>query len=148
MFATTGGFFEEQASRSLAKSEIVSKYFAAWVRIVGSQAAHIAFVDLFCGPGIYEDGSPSTPIMVIENACKDTRVCGQLVTIFNDADESVAKTLRANIRRLSYSQLLAAEPEVTSDPVGQGTLRRLRRPARRYSHTPLSGSLGIQGAFS
>jgi three-Cys-motif partner protein len=129
----TDDFFEEQAGRSLAKSEIVSKYFAAWAFIIGSRAARIAFVDLFCGPGIYEDGSPSTPIMVIEKACQNPRICGQLVSIFNDADEDVANTLRANIRSLSCAHPLAVDPEVTSGPVERGTLRGY---ASRLGDTP------------
>jgi len=122
MFATDA-FFEQQAGRSLAKSEIVSKYFDAWANIVGSQAERIAYVDLFCGPGSYEDGSPSTPIMVLEKACRNERVRGQLVSIFNDGDEDSASTLKANIQSLSCVHALAVDPEVTSNPVGEGTLR-------------------------
>ncbi len=49
--------FEEQKEQSAIKTEIVTKYFNAWATILVKHFQKIAYVDLFAGPGIYEDGS-------------------------------------------------------------------------------------------
>src|SRR5208283_3028831 len=62
-------FFEESGEQSLIKATIVAKYFWAWAKvIIATQKKYgrdrIGYVDLFCGPGRYKDGSFSTPILV------------------------------------------------------------------------------------
>ena len=61
-------FFEESREQSQIKARIVAKYFWAWANvIIGATRAqtHIAYVDLFSGPGRYEDGTLSTPLLVL-----------------------------------------------------------------------------------
>lgn len=62
---STSDFFDEFREQSLVKTEIVTKYFGAWAKIMISLAKkrnnNIAYVDLFSGPGRYKDGSESTP---------------------------------------------------------------------------------------
>jgi three-Cys-motif partner protein len=123
---TAEDFFRIPAGRSLAKSEIVSKYFDAWAKIVGSRADDIAYVDLFCGPGTYDDGSESTPILVLKKAAKHERVCRQLRSFFNDVDATFADALWRNIETLPERRLLNHDPEVSSEPVVDGTLDRYR----------------------
>lgn len=55
-------FFDEREDQSEVKARIVSKYFGAWAKIIGpiSTAERIGYIDLFCGPGRYKDGSKST----------------------------------------------------------------------------------------
>lgn len=130
---TTDDFFKIQASRSLAKSEIVSKYFDAWANIIGSRVTQVAYVDLFCGPGVYQDGSESTPLLVLKKAASHRTVRNQLVSIFNDADESTARALSRNIDALLDRQNLVCDPDVTWEPVGTGTLHAY---AERLGKTP------------
>jgi hypothetical protein len=61
-------FFTEQKEQSLIKARIVEKYFWVWANVVIPTAKQIspknpriAYIDLFAGPGRYEDGSKSTP---------------------------------------------------------------------------------------
>lgn len=66
---TDNAFFEQQKEQSLVKAQIVAKYFWAWAKVIIPQAkkrkTKIAYIDLFCGPGSYEDGSKSTPLMIL-----------------------------------------------------------------------------------
>lgn len=84
-------FFEESKEQSQIKSRIVSKYFWAWARIIrtavrNSGHPRILYLDLFAGPGRYEDGTRSTPLLILEKAVEDPDARQMLVTIFNDSD--------------------------------------------------------------
>ena len=60
-------FFDQQTEASKLKADIVSKYFGAWANVMASQETEkIVYLDLFSGPGRYEDGHPSTPLLVVE----------------------------------------------------------------------------------
>jgi len=133
VMSATEDFFRVQAGRSLAKSEIVSKYFAAWANIIGAHAERIAYVDLFCGPGTYEDGARSTPLLVLDKACQNERVRRQLVSLFNDSDSEIADALKANVGCFPDGRGLAHTPEFDSKKVAHGTLARY---AARLGETP------------
>ena len=53
-------FFDESTEQSQVKSRIVEKYFWAWAKIIIGQARtqddKIGYIDLFAGPGRYQDG--------------------------------------------------------------------------------------------
>lgn len=58
------GFFQEQREQSLIKARIVSKYFSAWASVIlATQKRYphntqkMAYIDLFAGPGRYDDQS-------------------------------------------------------------------------------------------
>jgi three-Cys-motif partner protein len=79
-------FFKERADQSEVKARIVTKYFLAWARIIvaaqaraGQREFKVAYIDLFAGPGRYEDGSASTPIMVLTEAHKIPELRNALV---------------------------------------------------------------------
>ena len=55
-------FFQEQRDQSLIKARIVSKYFSAWANVIlatqkryPQHAQKMAYIDLFAGPGRYDD---------------------------------------------------------------------------------------------
>ena len=54
---------------SLKKHRIVSKYFGGWANIVLPQTkareGKLKYIDLFCGPGQYRDGTRSTPLLIL-----------------------------------------------------------------------------------
>ncbi|HOY20314.1 MAG TPA: hypothetical protein PLC89_23580 [Haliscomenobacter sp.] len=65
-------FFKEKRSASEIKSEILNEYFKAWAAILlkgqsYKQIEKILYVDLFSGPGLYENGSQSTPIKILNS---------------------------------------------------------------------------------
>ena len=70
-------FFDEIREESEIKARIVAKYF--WARakvIIPSAKQHenrIAYIDLFAGPGRYEDGTLSTPLLVLTKAIDGSR---------------------------------------------------------------------------
>jgi len=70
-------FFDGMKEQSHVKVEIVKKYFSAWANVllpsVESRDGKLGYIDLFSGPGKYEDGTKSTPILVIEEAINHPR---------------------------------------------------------------------------
>lgn len=110
-------FFEERSVRSEVKTEIVRKYFWAWAKIMVAQVKKkggdkIGYVDLFAGKGRYEDGTPSTPLRILEGAIRDKNISQMLVAVFNDRDHDNAVSLKAEIGLLPNIKLLKHEPKV------------------------------------
>jgi three-Cys-motif partner protein len=81
-------FFEEPIEQSEIKGEITASYFKAWARIMIAVAQRagrdtdIAYVELFSGPGQYENGKPATPRRVLEAAVKDKTIADRLISVF------------------------------------------------------------------
>jgi three-Cys-motif partner protein len=120
----TDQFFNVRSSRSETKTEIVVKYFDAWSKVInGVQqqysgiAQKLAYIDLYAGKGRYDDGTPSTPLLILEKAIADPVLRNKLVTIFNDGKEEYAEALQANIQGLPNVALLKFPPEVNFQPV-------------------------------
>lgn len=78
--------FKTQWEQSAIKTELVIKYFNAWAKIMlkSCKAGKIGYVDLFCGPGIFEDGNESTPIYIIKNCIKDDDLRKSVAIYLND----------------------------------------------------------------
>jgi len=112
-------FFEKQKEQSHIKSEIVKKYFWAWGKIIGRWVPKIAYIDLYSGPGIYEDGSKSTPVLVLENALRDELMRQKLVAIFNDTNTKYTKSLEKVISEIPDISQLKYKPTVSNITVGQ-----------------------------
>ena len=79
-------FFEQQSLSSRVKASIVSEYFPKYCKIIihHRRPKSIRFIDLFAGPGIYDDGNVSTPILVGRNCKEDNTLCQLVQFIFND----------------------------------------------------------------
>jgi three-Cys-motif partner protein len=113
-------FFEESSNQSRIKSRIVSKYFWAWAKVVMPRARsrRIAYVDLFAGPGRYDDGTVSTPLLVLQRAIGDPDMKRMLLTVFNDRDRQNTKSLTEAIFALPGIDQLEHKPQVQCEEVG------------------------------
>ncbi len=78
-------FFAKQTRSSKIKANIISEYFPKYCKIILKKPqTQIRYLDLFAGPGVYDDGSISTPILV-GVACKnDSDLKTKVRLIFND----------------------------------------------------------------
>ncbi|MBK8168548.1 MAG: three-Cys-motif partner protein TcmP [bacterium] len=124
---TAKDFFEASKEQSKIKAAIVSKYFWAWAKIIAAsqdrfarqQDKRIAYIDLFAGPGRYDDGTVSTPLLVLGKAIDDAMMRERLVTLFNDRDREHATSLGNRIEALPGIEKLRYKPRVTSGEVGR-----------------------------
>ena len=124
-------FFEESTRASLIKAEIVLKYFRAWARILISNKKkissdfRIAYLDLFAGQGIYDDGTVSTPILVLEEAIKDPDLRQHLFIRFNDKNKRFVDSLIQSVEILPGVNSLNCKPRISNDEVGQEMVEEL-----------------------
>ena len=79
-------FFEVQTMSSRVKASIVSEYFPQYCKIIINKhrPKQLRYIDLFAGPGRYEDGNASTPILIAQNCFKDLYLRNHVRFIFND----------------------------------------------------------------
>jgi len=123
----THAFFNESKEQSKVKAEIVAKYLATWAKVVipstRKKAGRIAYVDLFAGPGRYEDGTKSTPLLVLERAVADTDMCEMLVTFFSDADPNHTKSLQRAIYTIPNISSLKHKPEIYNEVVDENVTK-------------------------
>lgn len=119
-------FFEISKEQSRVKADIVTKYFEAWANVMmgtqdragGRYGDKIAYLDLFAGPGRYDDGTKSTPLMILEKAIASEKLRTRLVTIFNDKDENNTRSLQVAIDALPGIETLRYVPQVYAQEVG------------------------------
>ena len=112
-------FFDESTEQSQVKSRIVEKYFWAWAQVMKKQANRIGYIDLYAGPGLYQDGSRSTPILVLEKAIGEEDIRNKLVSVFNDLNQGYTKSLQSAIDSIPSIETLKHEPRVINEEVGE-----------------------------
>lgn len=94
-------FFSSQSPSSYVKAKIVSSYFPQYCKILlKNPQKEIRYIDLFSGPGIYDDGHVSTPLMIAAECYRDDRLRAIVRMQFNDKNykEILEKTFWKNIR--------------------------------------------------
>lgn len=84
----TSNFFEEQTISSRVKASIVAEYFPQYALIISNRhkPCKIGYYDLFAGPGKYDDGNPSTPILLARNCVRNEFLRNKVWMIFNDKE--------------------------------------------------------------
>jgi three-Cys-motif partner protein len=127
---STQHFFKESTEQSRIKTRIVSKYFSAWAQVMISatnrmRGDRIAFIDLFAGPGSYEDKVPSTPMRVLGAAAKNQTLREMLVTMFNDAEPKHVHLLEEDIAYIPGLEQFRHKPQVSNFQVGEEVVSQL-----------------------
>jgi len=122
-------FFDESTQQSQAKAAIVSKYFDAWAKVIGSKdyVDRIAYFDLFAGPGRYKDGTTSTPLLVLQKAIADDILSQKLVAVFNDVDDTNTQSLEVAIGELKGIDQLKYKPTVLNKEVGTEMVKQFEK---------------------
>lgn len=89
-------FFRKQTDSSRVKASIVSEYFPQYCQIIRKkhEPEMFRYIDLFAGPGIYEDGNVSTPIMLARRVAHINSLKDKVQFVFNDL--FFCEELRAN----------------------------------------------------
>jgi three-Cys-motif partner protein len=123
-------FFDESRQQSQIKARIIEKYLWAWAKVIIPTAKkqrekRILYIDLFAGPGRYDDGTLSTPLLVLQKAIGDPDMRSMLVTLFNDKDADSAGKLKAAIQALPGIEKLKHQPQVSNEIVGEEIERKL-----------------------
>jgi three-Cys-motif partner protein len=117
-------FYDAQSPASQIKTRIVTKYFGFWSgHMVGvlkrTGGKSLAYMDFYCGPGTFKDGSPSTPVLILREAAKSPDLRERLVTLFNDKEQKHIDKLVENIAAVPNIEGLANKPIVSCSEVGK-----------------------------
>lgn len=118
-------FYQTPSDASRVKQAIVATYFGAWKNVLKTWKTRprLAYVDLYSGPGMYADGSPSTPLLVLQQAVEDEYLGDKFVGVFNDGDPQLASELRKNIAELPGIEHLRTQPKVYEHSVSEAVVR-------------------------
>ena len=127
---TSTQFYESADPQNIIKTKLVAKYFGAWAAVmlprVKRPGDRLAYIDLFAGPGKFEDGKPSTPLWILSAAVKNPALCTRLVTMFNDKDPEFAEQFQTEIDALPGIEKLTYKPQVSNAVVGSQLVEMLR----------------------
>ncbi len=131
---TTDNFFKLKRNSSEIKSEILVEYFKFWCSVLlygqkYKKIDEVIFIDLFAGPGRYENGEPSTPLKIVESIYKSH---GQTIdlnrsvkTFFNDEKKKLVTDLDANFKNLDYYERLVNKPVILNQQASKEMLKSL-----------------------
>lgn len=105
-------FFIAPEAHSTVKANLVSEYIVAWAKIIVQFKIQqrldptVYVIDLFSGPGIYDDGTPSTPIKVLEKVLESEVLRNNVRFWFNDEFDEMSARLQKNVNLLTNINLL------------------------------------------
>lgn len=117
-------FFYRQEPHSKVKSKIVSDYFGGWAGVMMRKAPQeltggkLAYFDLYAGQGQYDDGSLSTPILILKQAITHPILSKSLITYFNDENPLILDKPKRSIECLENINSPVYPPGFIGDYVG------------------------------
>ena len=123
-------FFEAQTEQSAVKAHIVSSYFSAWSRVIQKWDGYMAYIDLFCGPGKYQNNNLSAPLLIIRSTLADPILCKKMFFIFNDKDPNNIIKLKEAISEIDVNSTLNQRIQFYSETVEQNFSKRVIIPHR------------------
>ncbi len=121
--ATTDNFFNEQKEKSRGKTEIVINFLNIYLNIYLNIISNskwgkdrdIYYIDLFSGPGVYKDGTCSTPIEIMNMLAnmKNRVAANKVHFVFNDENQNFVNCLKENIINHIYYNSIIHKPIIT-----------------------------------
>ena len=130
-------FFKEQTISSEVKANIVSEYFPQYCRILLKKPQNsVRYLDLFAGPGKYEDQKHSTPLLLAQLCAEDPLLCEKAHLIFND--KFLSKELEENFNISFPSNIFKFKPRFGDRSVGEDDAIKsfLNREPKRNNPNP------------
>ncbi|MER2058194.1 MAG: three-Cys-motif partner protein TcmP, partial [Niallia sp.] len=114
-------FFTEQQTQSFIKTEILRKYFDVWsnIMVTRNKVAKLNYIDLFSGPGVYEDGSPSTPMQIVQHCIEKPKLHEKIVFLFNDKSKESIDLLSNNLFSIQGIENLKNRPQLLESEVDE-----------------------------
>lgn len=122
-------FFLDQTEQSRVKAHIVSSYFRAWSYVIKKWNGPMGYIDLFCGPGKYENDQQSAPLLIINRTLEDPVLASKMQFIFNDNDPNNIATLKEAIASIPGSDILKKRIHFYDQTVGQDFYSRINIPS-------------------
>ena len=110
-------FFKQQTPSSRIKASIVAEYFPKYCKIINKRKqTKIDYVDLYAGPGKYEDGNFSTPLLIAKACANDVELKELVHLMFND--NKYIEELKSNFKTHFPQSTFKNEPRFADKTVG------------------------------
>jgi three-Cys-motif partner protein len=112
-------FFKKQTDSSRVKAAIISEYFPQVCKIISRRHTprQFGYIDMFAGPGIYDDGSLSTPLLVAKKCYEDSFLRERVWMLFNDME--YGDKLKTNFEKYYQSGTFPNEPYFANRVFGE-----------------------------
>jgi len=124
---TSQGFFHKQQTHSKIKTQIVTEYFKAWAGIMLKRATcpTLTYLDLFSGPGLYDDGTRSTPMIILDIVQKTADLRARLKICFCEGNRSTYQRLCQNLESHPVYHEMAFKPDVRNIKIREDVVAEL-----------------------
>jgi three-Cys-motif partner protein len=140
---TKTDFFKEPKEHSVAKMEIVAKYFSAWANIMKERCRVLSYLDLFSGRGKYKDGTPATPLRIMDRISGLRGVESRLRITFYEKSQTHYSVLKNLVEQHPACARLHFKPEVFRKEVGSRLLHELPKDDCTFCFIDPCGYRGI-----
>lgn len=97
MSRTSSSYFACQKEHSRIKAEIAAGYLKPWAQIIGKRLGDLYYLDLFSGPGLYDDGGRSTPLLIMDAILEDPWIGSKIHLSFYEDKVNLMNRLRKHI---------------------------------------------------
>ncbi len=108
MSESSDDFFEGKRPWSKIKDKVLEKYMTPYLAKVNTRGQPILLIDGYAGPGIFEDGTRGSPLIMCEKA--EERAKGNYHTIFINKERKYHERLLREIQQRGW--LNSAEPRL------------------------------------
>lgn len=97
-------------------TDFFKTYFSIINNSVGKESKEIIYIDLFCGPGVFDSDQPSTPMVLLDliNKYENDDIRNKLRIVFNDEDSKNIKKLKSLIENHEVVSKLKHPPEISN----------------------------------
>lgn len=119
-------FFKEPRDSSRRKLQIVTGYFDSYMNVL-ARNREVGYADLFAGPGLYENGEKSVPIVLCERVVADERLRRFVRLWFNEADSELHAQLKQNVASVTGINTLKFPPAITRILISNRLAPRLEK---------------------
>ena len=83
------------------------------MKVMARDGRIAGYIDLFAGPGIYDSGEESVPILICKQVVADERLRKSVKLWFNEGDASNYERLKANVSGVPGIDTLTHKPKIT-----------------------------------
>ena len=98
-------FFNFPSENSKIKIALTVNYFKNWLSENKNEQS-LSYIDFFSGPGIYETGYKSTPILIMEEILKHPKIAQKFNIILNDKNKEYIEKLSKSVVGIQNLKLL------------------------------------------